>query len=67
MTKAWDVKRVALLGALVGGLYGLWQGWSRIAAGGEAAWSGVGSVIGGAIGGAVVAAIVTLIRNKFAR
>jgi hypothetical protein len=67
MNKTWDVKRIALLGAIVGGLYGLWKGWSGIAAGGEAAWYGVGSVVGAAIGGVAVAVIATLIRNRFAR
>jgi hypothetical protein len=67
MNGKWDLKRIALVGALVGGLYGLWKGWPAIAAGGEAAWQGAGSVVGATIGGAVVGALATLIRNRFVR
>ena len=66
-TVKWSVPRWAMGGAVIGLLYGLYQGYSRIAAGGEARASGIGSVVGGAIGGAVVAAAAAAIRNYFVK
>ncbi len=68
MTAAkWNVVRFAMGGAAIGSLYGLYQGYARIAAGGEAIASGIGSIVGGAIGGAFIAAAAAAIRNYFVK
>lgn len=58
--KPWPVAKVAIIGVVIGALYGVANVYLSSAA---AATEMVGSIVGGAIGGAIVGILTGLIRN----